>query len=315
MSPSFHRSSRRPVAALGIVAALVLGACTTAGAATPEIEQKHFASPDQAVDALVAALKAGDAKALLEVLGPDAADLIDSGDKIADKNARTRFVTAYEKKHALEPSSDAVVVLAIGEDDWPFPIPLVKEAHGWRFDTAQGEDEIIDRRIGQNELSAIEVARAYVDAQREYFERNPLGEPLSQYAQRVASSEAKRDGLYWMEGPGEEPSPLGPLLARARSEGYAGTGKSGSPYHGYYYRILTAQGPDAPGGAYDYVVRGKMIGGFALVAYPADYGSSGVMTFLVNHDGVVFEKDLGPDTAQKVEAMKTFNPDGTWKKA
>jgi hypothetical protein len=303
------------IAALGIAAALTcfIGAGECAEAPPPA--QKRFSSPEEAAAALTAAAKAGDSKALLEVLGPDAADIVDSGDKVADQNALKRFVASYEKKHALEPSGDAKMTLATGEDDWPFPIPLVKEADGWRFDTAQGKEELIDRRIGRNELSAIEVARAYVDAQREYHERNPLGEPLPQYAQKVASTEGKRDGLFWVAKQGEPPSPLGPLVAAARGEGYAEAGKGkGIPYHGYYYHVLTAQGPDAKGGAYDYMAHGKMIGGFALVAYPADYGSSGVMTFLVNHDGVVFQKDLGPDTTEEVKAMKTFNPDSTWEK-
>jgi Protein of unknown function (DUF2950) len=282
--------------------------CAAAGA------QKRFASADDGVQALIAALKAGDVKAMLEVLGPTARPLITSGDPVADRHGRERVVQEYEASHSLVMSGETKAVLQIGEDDWPFPIPLVKGEAGWRFDTPAGKEEILNRRIGRNELAAIEVCRAYVDAQREYYLRNPQGEALLQYAQQLDSTEGKRDGLYWPAGPGEEASPIGPLVADARGEGYRkGEGGKPVPYHGYYYRILEAQGPEAPGGEYDYVVNGKMLGGFALVAYPANWGNSGVMTFIVNHDGVVYQKDLGPNTAAVARAMTRFNPDGTWK--
>lgn len=281
----------------------------------PEVVQKHYPSPEAAVDALVAAAKASDVKALTEVLGPDASDVVDSGDPVADENARKHFLESYEKKHALDSSREGEVVLTTGDDAWPFPIPLVKGEGGWSFDTAAGEQEILDRRIGKNELSAIQVCRAYVDAQREYYATNPEKSDLPHYAQKVASSPGQRDGLYWDTKEGEAESPIGPLMASARSEGYEGAGKGrGEPYHGYYYRVLTSQGTHASGGAYDYMVRGKLFGGFGLLAYPAEYGNSGVMTFVVNHDGVVFQKDLGPDTKQKAEAIKSFDPDSTWTK-
>jgi hypothetical protein len=195
------------------------------------------------------------------------------------------------------------------------PIPLVKEDAGWRFDTHAGKEEILNRRIGRNELAAIEVCRAYVDAQREYYLRNPGRDALHQYAQKFLSTKGKRDGLYWTTKDSEEPSPLGPLIARAQGRGYVKAkdvqGKP-LPYYGYYYRLLKSQGADAPGGAYDYVMRGKMIDGFALVAYPANWGNSGVMTFIVNHDGIVYQKDLGPDTAAAARAITRFDPDSTW---
>jgi hypothetical protein len=287
---------------------LVLALGSPALAATAA---KVFPSAEEATRALVAALKADDAKALTEIFGSDGAAILNSGDPVADENARTGFTELYEQKHELTKRGDATV-LVIGPDQWPFPIPLQQTSEGWHFDTAAGREELINRRVGRNELSAIQAALAYVDAQREYYERSPEGEPL-RYAQKMASSRGKRDGLYWETAEDQQPSPLGELFVSARAEGYAMKGR-GDPFHGYYYRILTAQGPDAAGGAYDYVVRGKMIGGFALVAYPAQYGVSGVMTFLVNHDGVVFEKDLGPKTADAAKAMKTFNPDGTWKR-
>jgi hypothetical protein len=276
--------------------------------------QKHFTSAENGVQALIAAAKAGDLKSMLDVLGPAARPLITSGDPVVDRNERERLANAYEESHSIVMSDDRKAVLQVGKDDWPFPIPLVKDETGWRFNSRAGQEEIVNRRIGRNELAVIEVCRAYVDAQREYYLQNPQGNTLLQYAQRFASTDGERDGLYWATKPGDDASPLGPLVADARGEGYR-KGERGKPipYHGYYYRILKAQGPDAPGGAYDYVVHGKMIGGFALVAYPASWGNSGVMTFIANHDGVVYQKDLGPNTAAVARAMMQFNPDTTWK--
>jgi hypothetical protein len=223
-------------------------------------------------------------------------------------------VQAYEEAHTLVQSGDTKVILQVGKDEWPFPIPLVKDNTSWRFDSKAGKEEILNRRIGRNELDVIQVCLAYVDAQREYYMRNPQHVALLQYATKFMSTKGKRDGLYWETTADEPPSPLGPFLARARSEGYNPTAGKLTPYHGYYYKMLTGQGPKAPGGAYDYVVRGQMVGGFAMVAYPAQYGSSGIMTFIVNHDGVVYEKDLGPNTPALAQAMTKFNPDETWKK-
>jgi hypothetical protein len=276
--------------------------------------QQTFATPEEAVQALAAAVKANSTKAMLRVLGEDAQPLIDSGDPVADQKAGDHFLDSYEEAHSLVPGEGGHTILQVGANNWPFPIPLVRSDAGWRFDAKAGKEEILDRRIGRNELSAIQSCLAYVDAQREYYDRDPDHAPLLHYAQKLASSPGKRDGLYWDATPGEAESPLGPQFARARAEGYAMSGK-GAPFHGYYFRILTAQGPAAAGGAYDYLAHGKMIGGFGLVAYPAKWDNSGVMTFVVNHDGVVFQKDLGPDTAAAAKAMMIFNPDDTWKRA
>ena len=204
-------------------------------------------------------------------------------------------------------------MLLIGKDEFPFPIPIVADAGAWHFDTDAGAVEILDRRIGENELAAIEVLRAYVDAQREYAEADRDGNGV-QYAPKLLSSEGKKDGLFWPTAEGEPESPFGPLIAEARAEGYRRKADGPTPYHGYLFKVLTAQGKDAPGGARDYVIGGRMIGGFGLVAAPAEYGNSGVMTFIVDHGGVVFQKDLGPETSRKAAAMKVFDPDGTWTK-
>jgi hypothetical protein len=276
--------------------------------------QQSFPSPEAGVQALMDAAKRNDTTTMLEILGPEAKSFVDTGDPVSDRENRARFVQSYEEAHTLVQSGDTKVVLQIGTDEWPFPIPLVKDGAGWRFDTKEGKAEILNRRIGRNELDVIQVCLAYVDAQREYYMRNPRNGALLQYAPKFISTKGKRDGLYWETKADEPPSPLGPFVAQARSEGYKRAAGKPVPYHGYYYKMLTGQGPDAPGGAYDYVVRGQMIGGFALVAYPAQYGSSGIMTFIVNHDGVVYEKDFGPHTAVRAQSMTKFNPDKTWKK-
>ena len=305
MTTTPARSRRRRA----LVGAL-LCACIVSLGPPVRAAQKHFPSADDAGRALADSLRSGDTKAILEVLGPDGERLIASGDPVEDAEARERFVKNYDEAHSLVNTSDTVATLQVGSSNWPLPIPLVKEDAGWRFDTDAGDEELLNRRIGRNEIAAIQAALAYVDAQREYYHRNPEGTPLLHYASRISSTKGKRDGLYWGTAEDEAPSPLGELFATAHAEGYK-TGK-GDPYHGYYYRVLTAQGPDARGGAYDYVAKGKMIGGFGLIAYPAGYASSGVMTFVVNHDGTVFQKDLGPKTATLAPAIKTFNPDATW---
>jgi Protein of unknown function (DUF2950) len=275
--------------------------------------QKSFESLDDAVSALIGAFRAQDQKALLEILGPKGRAVISSGDKVADRAAYERFVAAYDRAHRLE-GGGGKVVLYVGDDDYPVPIPLVPDGPRWFWDTDAGDDEILFRRIGRNELATIQVCLAYVDAQREYYSRS-RGAGLLEYAQRLESTKGKRDGLYWETAPGDKPSPLGPLVVEARAAGYTKpeAGKR-MPYHGYLYRMLFGQGPAAPGGAYDYVVKGHMIGGFALVAFPASYAVSGITTFIVNHDGVVYQKDLGPNTAQIANALKAYNPDETWTK-
>ena len=280
----------------------------------PSIAQERFKTPEAAVDALVAAAKAGDTKALVGVLGPQGKAVVSSGDPVADTNIKEKFISAYDAKHAIEREGDGTQILMIGADDFPFPIPLVNKAGEWQFDTAAGLDEILRRRIGRNELAAIQVSLAYVQAQNEYASLDPGGLGPHVYAQRIISRPGKKDGLYWPTAEGETQSPLGELAAKASAEGYK-AGAAPIPYHGYYYRILTRQGADAPGGAYDYLANGKMIGGFALLAFPAEYGNSGIMTFIVNQDGVVYQKDLGRNTASIAVAMKAFDPDPTWHKA
>lgn len=291
----------------------LLGAASVALAA--EAKQKTWATPEEAVKEWVASVRSGDTKAMMAILGQGSKDVVQSGDAVSDKAGRERFVKAYDEANKLEKSGDSKVVLSIGKDNWPFPIPVVKVAAGWRFDAKAGKEEILNRRIGRNELSTIQAIQAYVDAQREYYLRNPQQDKLSHYAQKFASAQGRKDGLYFPTKAGEKSSPLGPLFESAKAAGYTkGEGGKPTPYHGYYFRILKAQGPDAPGGAYNYVAQGKMIGGHALIAWPATYGNSGIMTFMINHDGVVYEQDFGPDTAAAVQKITRFNPDKTWQR-
>jgi hypothetical protein len=233
---------------------------------------------------------------------------------VADEQGRAAFIKAYSEANRLAVEGGSKATLVIGENAWPFPIPLVNSGDGWRFDARQGEHEILNRRIGRNELAAIQVCLAIVDAEREYAAEDVDGNGVLEYAPRFASTPGKRDGLYWPTTSGGPQSPLGSLLAVAANDGYARLGtRPLAPYHGYFYRVLTKQGKDAPGGAYDYLVKGKMIGGFAVVAYPARYRASGVMTFIVNQDGKVYEKNLGKNTAELGSGMTTYNPDSSWK--
>ena len=284
--------------------------CTTASIVSA---QQDFKTVDEAASALAGAAKAGDRKAIVTVLGPDGQDIVSSGDEVADAATRQKFVAAYDAKHQIAMEGDNKAVLVIGQEDFPLPIPLVRKDGSWRFDTAAGREEILFRRVGRDELDAIQSCLAYVDAQNEYAERDRTGAGANTYAQRIISAPGKKDGLYWPTSQGEDASPLGELIAEATEQGYR-VGEGRTPYHGYYFKILSKQGPDAPGGAFDYVVKGKMIGGFSLVAYPAEYRNSGVMTFIVNHTGNVFQKDLGPDTAKLAERMTSFNPDRSWTK-
>jgi hypothetical protein len=282
--------------------------------ASVAVAQQDYKTPQEAADALAAAVKSGDAKAILAVLGPDGEDIISSGDKVADEASRKRFVESYDTKHQIKMEGEHKAILIIGDNDYPLPIPLERVKGGlWTFDTDEGRNEILYRRIGHNERSAIQTSLAYVDAQNEYADKDRTGAGAGVYAQRFISEPDKKNGLYWPSAQGGDESPLGELFAKATREGYrAGEGRA--PYHGYYYKILTRQGAAAKGGSADYVVHGKMIGGFALVAYPAEYRNSGVKTFIVNHNGTVFEKDLGPDTAKIAEAMTSFDPGPGWTK-
>ena len=280
----------------------------------PAHVQNTYATPEDAAKALADAMRTDERKLIWRVLGPGASKFIRSGDPAQDEEAREAFVAAYDKSVKFETSGESKATLLIGPADFPFPYPLVMKAGRWQFDAKQGNEQVLDRRIGRNELAAIKVCLAYVDAQREYATLDRDGNGLLEYAQRMVSTAGTHDGLYWETKSGEAPSPLGPLAAGRRDAGSAGGGP-GHPYHGYYYRILTGQGKDASGGAYDYIVNGRMIGGFALVAYPARWGGSGVMTFICNHDGVVFERNLGKDTVATAASMTVFNPDPGWEKS
>ena len=277
--------------------------------------QTFYASPEEAAKALYEVVKTHDSRSIYKVLGPGSAKLIYTGDEVADQQMREHFLARYEQSVKFERTGDTKAVILVGDNESPFPFPLVKGAQGWYFDTRAGAEELINRRIGENELSAIKFCLAYGDAQREYAEQDRNGDGMIEYAQKFMSSKGKRDGLYWPTVLGEPNSPLGLLAARAKREGYSTKGSGPEPFHGYYFKILTGQGKDAPGGAYDYIVKGHMIGGYALVAYPALWGSSGVMTFTCNHDGVVFEKNLGPDTEDLARKITRFNPDSSWSKA
>ena len=274
---------------------------------------KVYPDPTSATDALVAAARSGEVASVLAVLGDRAKPFLVSGDPVSDRTALTRFVELYDRSHELLSPDESTRSLVIGNDAWPFPIPLVKVKSGWSFDTRAGEQEILARRVGQNELDVIQVCIGYVEAQRDYLARNPEGASVPHYADRLVSTAGKRDGLYWKSAPGEPESPMGPAVSGAIGQGYRPGHRE--PYHGYYFRLLTAQGPHADGGALDYRDGGKPTRGFALVAYPASYGKSGVMTFLVNQAGVVLEKDLGPSTAKLAGGMTRFDPDASWKPA
>lgn len=289
------------------IAMLLCAAASVASA------QEAFKTPDEAASALVSAAKAGDMKALATVLGPDGDAIVSSGDKVADATTRQKFVTAYEAKHQITMEGDNKAIMVIGDQDYPLPIPIVRKNGMWRFDTVAGRDEILARRIGRNELDAIQSCLAYVDAQNDYAAKDRTGAGTGVYAQRIVSRPGKKDGLYWQTSQGEDPSPLGELIAEATAQGYR-VGAGRTPYHGYYFKILTKQGAAAPGGELDYIVHGKMIGGFALVAYPAEYRNSGVMTFIVSHDGTVFQKDLGRNTAKLAPQISSFNPGKTWQR-
>lgn len=289
-------------------------ACTLWALGSLAQQPKRFSSPQQAVESLGAALTQADQQALLEVFGTDAKRILSSGDEVADRAELQRFREAFEEQHELISDGKDRLLLTIGQQQWPFAIPLVKTKAGWHFDTEAGEQELLNRRVGRNELAAMQTCLALVDAQREYYRSNPDGTPLLTYARRLVSTPGKRDGLYWETRPGEKESPVGPLLAGAQAEGYKLNQVRDQPYHGYRFRLLTAQGPNAAGGAYEYLVNGELFGGFALVAWPADYGASGVMTFIVNHDGQLYEKNLGPKTDALARSMTQYNPDSTWRR-
>lgn len=297
-------------------AALLLVACGGGGGGTPKAtDHTSFETTDAAVAALIGALEADDTAALGKLFGPGSEEVVTSGDPVDDRNARQEFLEAYRTNHALVAQDDGSQVLQIGANDWPFPVPLVQREGRWYFDGAEGADELIYRRVGRNELGAIAVCRGFVEAQNEYASEGRDGEMAGVYAAYLISDEGQHNGLYWPSAEGEPESPAGDAVAAAAADGYrrSASGEP-TPYHGYYYRMLYAQGSNASGGAMDYFVDGRLINGFALIAWPADYGVSGVKTFLVNQDGAVYEKDLGEDTATAITMIELFDPDSTWTK-
>lgn len=277
-----------------------------------EIKQRTFASPDEAVKALTAAVKKNNDKELVVILGQGSQDLISSGDKVDDMSKRGKYLKAFEEKNSIELVGDDKAMLHIGSQDYQFPIPLIKKSVSWSFDTKAGKEELLCRRIGRNELNVIGVLQAYSDAQREYAFRDRDSDGVLEFAQRLISTKGKKDGLYWDDREGEEESPFGPLIAKAAEEGYKDRDKM-DPFHGYYFRIIKAQGPNAKGGAFDYIAKRHMVLGFGLLAYPAKYGASGIMTFIVNQEGVIYQKDLGRKTAKAI-SIKKFDPDESWEK-
>jgi hypothetical protein len=301
----------RAVAAV-LPAILALGACAACRKSPPA--HRTFAAPEEAVRALAEAVKAGSIKELQDIFGPDSQALVDSSDPDTARHNRQIFTIAMREKWQLEDQGADRKMLVIGNEAWPFPIPLVREGSAWRFDTEAGKEEILARRIGRNELAVMRICAAYVRAQRLYAQQGHDGNPAGLYARSFHSDAGRQNGLHWETRRGEKRSPLGDLLADAADEAAARRAAAGEPqpFHGYYFRILTAQGAAAPGGARDYVVNGELSAGFALVAWPARYDASGVMTFVVNQDGVVWEKDLGPETGTAVRAVTAYDPDASW---
>ena len=298
---------------ISMAVALVAFVTLHARAAEPSTQTK-FARPEDAMRALVAAVRVDDKAKLTAILGADSEEMISSGDPIDDKAQGRRFAEKATERTTFETLDSGAVIAHIGSDAWPFAIPLTKDGDEWRFDTAAGREELLNRRIGRNELTAVAVSHAYVDAQYEYATRPRNGDGKRAYAQKVRSDPGKKNGLYWEDPSGKQPSPFGPLVAEAAEEGYAPQeeGAAPRPYHGYFYRILTAQGPNAAGGARNYVKDGRMTGGFALIAVPADYGSSGVMSFLVGPPGIVYQKNLGEKSAEIAAKITTYDPDDSW---
>jgi len=290
-----------------LIAGLLLTGCST--------DQATFNSPDAAAESLAGALRKNDSAALKKVFGPESSEILSSGDPVADKAEAARFIEAYDQSHRLELQGGVEHVLIVGKQNWPFPVPIVQNDNGkYLFDTEAGKDEILNRRIGRNELDSVQVCLAIVDAEREYVALRPMGGDVPIYASKLVSSAGKKDGLYWPAVEGGPESPLGELVAEAAAEGYRQRkeGEAPKPYHGYRYRLLTSQGPAAKGGAMDYIVKGQLIGGFAVIAYPAQYGNSGIMSFITNHDGVVYQRDLGPETEKVAQALASFDPTPQW---
>ena len=274
--------------------------------------QQRFKTAEEAVEALVKAARSGDSKSVVSILGPGSQELVSSGDPVEDAEVRQEYLAAYDAGHRIVSEAGKPSVLVIGPNDWPFPIPMVQRDGQWIFDVPAGREEVLARRVGRNELSTLKALLAYWDAQQDYADMNKSKSGQAVYAQKIVSSPGKKDGLYWPTSGNEQPSPLGEAVAAATQRGYRPG--AGEPFHGYRFKVLLRQGPTAPGGAVDYVVNGNMIGGFAAVAYPAEYGNSGIMTFIINNDGDIYEKDLGDGTPRIASQMTSFNPDHTWRK-
>jgi len=300
---------------MGAAMALALVLLLTSGCTS----QTTFNSAGNAADSLVAAMRANDTAQLKSVLGSDSDEILSSGDPVADKNDREAFLKAYDEKQLVTGTDKAdSLTIVVGQSDWPLPIPIVREGQKWRFDTAAGKEEILNRRIGRNELSTIQTCLAILDAQREYVSSDRDANGLCEYATKFISTPGKKDGLFWPTAASEPLSPLGLLVAEASEAGYKHGEKTSDtprPYHGYMFRILTRQGASAPGGVLDYVVDGKLIGGFAVVAWPASYGNSGIMTFIMSHEGTVYQRDLGEGTTKTAESMSAYDPAPGWQKA
>jgi hypothetical protein len=306
-----HRRNALTVRLLLLAIFVPLSACKKSEPEKPSVTV--FATPDDASNAIIAAAKAGDRDAGTAIFGPDSKELLNSGDPVEDKNTAAAFVAGYGVMHRWRKMPDGGQVLLVGADNYPFPIPLKKNAEGkWFFDTAAGKDEVLNRRIGRNELAIIDVCGAVAEAQAEYFAHPHDGEKTKQFAAKFISDPGRQNGLYWKTDEGQPLSPLGPLAAFASAEGYTAKPEGHTAFHGYFFHMLKGQTDKAPGGAKDYAVNGKMTGGFAFVAYPAEYGNSGIMTFIINQDGVLLQKDLGKTTAETASAMTLFDPDSTW---
>jgi Protein of unknown function (DUF2950) len=302
-----------PACVMFLAVVIPIAGCKAGPDKTEKTSISEFASPDDAGDTLLTAAKSGDPNALIKIFGPDSKELISSGDAVQDKNTLDQFVAGYGAMHRWRKMTDGSQTLLVGADNFPFPIPLKKNSEGrWFFDTATGKDEVLNRRIGRNELATIEVSNAVVDAQAQYFAQSHNGATAKQYATKFISDPDQQNGLYWKPVEGQPTSPLGPLMASAAIEGYTAKPEGHAAFHGYYFRMLNGQTDKAPGGARKYAVNGKMTGGFAFVAYPAEYGNSGVMTFIINQDGVLLQKDLGKTTAETATAMTDFDPDSNW---
>ena len=315
-SAKLLRSSLRRVAFLcaPLVATCLIGMSSAgcAGNSDTPGTPRAFSSPDEAAIALADAIRADDTNALLAIMGTEGEQIVSSGDEFDDRSRRQTFLALYEKKHALANEGPDLRTLVVGEASWPFPVPIVRDGESWFFDAEAGREEILNRRIGEHELAAIQVCKAIGDAQQEYAMMDPDRDGVREFARKFVSDPDTRNGLFWRSGEGESPSPLGDMAAAASAEGYSRRAEGPTPYHGYYYRVLEAQGPDAPGGAVQYVVNGKMILGFGVLAYPAEYGSSGITTFIMNAEGTVYQKDLGADTAKLVAEIRAFDPGPGW---